>query len=142
MIQLSDNQQRLLEDCFGIIMDMHANTQYKKYQVSEAAILQAITNHIANGFIFLKDGCLLMGKVYTPWFGGERFASDTLLYTKKESRGNGLAKEAAKAFITWSESEGAVSISIGQSSGVNEKEFNALAEGLGMKRIGAVYNVQ
>lgn len=140
-VQLSTQQQQLLKDCFDIVMDMHTNTQYKNYPVNEADILQMIANHIVGGFVHLKDGCLLIGETYTPWFGGCKFASDTLLYTKKESRGNGLAKEAVKEFIKWGKSNGAVSITIGQSTGVNEKEFNGLAEGLGMKRIGAVYNV-
>jgi GNAT superfamily N-acetyltransferase len=140
-VQLTTQQQQLLKDCFDIVMDMHANTQYKNYPVNESDILQMIANHIIGGFVRLKDGCLFIGKTYTPWFGGCKFASDVLLYTKKESRGKGLAKEAVKEFIKWGKSNGAVSITIGQSTGVNEKEFNGLAEGLGMKRIGAVYNV-
>lgn len=140
-VQLSTQQQRLLKDCFDIVMEMHANTQYSKYAVDEKDILQMIANHIVNGFVYLNEGCLFIGKAYTPWFGGCNFASDVLLYTKKESRGKGLAKEAVQEFIKWGKSKGAVSITIGQSTGVNEKEFNNLAEGLGMKRIGAVYNV-
>ena len=131
----------LIQNIYDVIIEMHGNTKYSKFTTNENKIKEMIKASLKNGFIYYDGMCLLIGSVFTPWFCDDIFASDTLLYTRKEHRGKGLAKIAAKTFIQWAQENGATQISFGQSTGVNEKEFNKMADSLGLNKVGAVYYV-
>jgi GNAT superfamily N-acetyltransferase len=135
-----DNSE-LIQSIYNVIIEMHENTQYSKFTTNEDKIKDMIIARLDNGFIYYDGMCLLIGSVFTQWFCDDVFAADTLLYTKKEHRGKGLAKIAAKTFIQWAQENGATQISFGQSTGVNEKEFNRMADSLGLNKVGAVYYV-
>lgn len=137
----TDLKQDIVEDIFNIIMDMHGSTGYSRFSTNEAKIRDLIKDRISNGFVYFDGKCLLMGNAYRPWFSDDICVSDTLLYTLKEFRGKGLAKIAVKSFIDWAKEIGSVEISLGQTTGVSEKEFIKMADSLGLKKIGAVYNV-
>lgn len=122
-------------------MDMRETTMYSQFEPDEDKIKKLILFCSEKGFLYLKDGCLMLGRTYTPWFNNDLCASDVLLYTIKESRGKGLATEAIKSFIDWAKNKGAVSISISQSTGTNREEFDKMSENLGLQKIGAVYHV-
>jgi len=134
-------KQKLVQDIYVVIMDMHKTTGYSKFTTNESKIIEMIKDRLNTGFVYFDGECLLMGNVFTPWFSDDICASDTLLYTLKGSRGKGLAKIAVKSFIKWAKELGSVEISFGQTTGVNEKEFNKMAESLDLKKIGAVYYV-
>ena len=131
----------LVDEIYKTIIEMHENTGYSKHSINEYKIKSMIQDRISNGFVYFDGKCLMLGNAYTPWFSDEIFASDTILYTKKEHRGEYRAERAVKDFIEWAKEIGATNISISQSTGVNNKEFNSLAEKLGLIKIGAVYNV-
>lgn len=131
----------IVQDIYNVIMEMRDNTGYSKFTPNEGKIKSMIQSRLDNGFVYYDGMCLLIGNAFKPWFSDEICASDTLLYTRKDHRGKGLAKIAAKSFIDWAKENGATQISFGQSTGVNEKEFNKMADSLGLNKTGAVYYV-
>lgn len=120
--------------------EMHKNTDYKYLnydRVKTGEYFQKLID--LNQFIHLTDGCLMIGSLEKVFFGDSLIASDILIYVKKEHRGLGLSIAAVNEFIKWSENAGASRISIGRSSGVNEKEFKSLAVKCGFNKLGEVY---
>lgn len=133
--------KELINEIYVVIMEMRDNTGYSKFEPNENKIKSMIESRLKNGFVYYDGRCLLIGNAFTPWFSDDICASDTLLYTRKEHRGQGVAKIAAKSFIDWAKENGATQISFGQTTGVNEKEFNKMADSLGLTKTGAVYYV-
>lgn len=130
-----------IEEIFQFMLLMHEETKYSKFSVNKEKAKNQVAFCIDNGFCYFDKECLMLGKAFFPWLSDDLCAADVLLYTKAESRGKGLAKKAVKAYIEWAEKIGAIDIKIGQSTGTTEKEFNKLADSLGLKKIGALYNV-
>lgn len=130
-----------VEEIYQFMLLMHKETKYSKFKVNEEKAKKQVESCLQYGFCYFDGKCLMLGKVFRPWLSDDVCAADVLLYTKADSRGEGLAKHAVKEYIKWAEDLGAIDIKIGQSTGTTEKEFNKLAESLGLKKIGALYNV-
>lgn len=129
------------EEIFDMIMEMHKNTRFSAHSVIKEKIITFIEYHLREGFMFFDGECLMMGRLYAPWYNDEIHATDSLLFVKPKAQGKGLAKIAIKEFILWAKSKGATDITIAQSSGVNLNKFQYLAASLGLNKIGETYNV-
>lgn len=134
-------QQQLFHDIYDVIMEMREETAYAKFSPVPEKIMNTIIYCYEKGFLFFNGKCLMMGKAYQPWYNDDTHATDILLYTRKEYRGQGLAVEALEAFFQWATAIGANDVKISQSTGITGTEFNKLANKFNLKKIGYVYNV-
>lgn len=119
---------------------MHLETRYKDFdydRVKSAEFIQSLSDN--DQFIYLLDGCLMLGYISETFFGKSNVAGDLLLYVVKEERNKGKAKKAVKAFIDWAESKNCDNIVISQSSGINNKEFASMATANGFNKIGETF---
>lgn len=134
-------RDKIVDEIIVVLYKMHDETVYFTYSINEGKARDTVNYCLDSGFVYFDGKCVMLGHCVSPWFSDDTTASDILLYTLKEYRGNGLAKGAVRTFIDWAKKKGANNIKIGQSTGVNEKEFNKMADSLGLNKIGAVYNV-
>lgn len=130
-----------IEKVFDFMLLMHEETRFSKFKVNKEKAMNQVRECLSNGFCDFNGECLMLGKAFKPWLSDDLCTSDILLYTKKGSRGKGLAKQAVERYLDWGKKIGAVDISLSQSTGITEKEFENLADSFGLKRIGALYNV-
>ncbi len=128
-------------EIYEFLLDMHKESRFSKFEINKEKAISTIDSLIGNSFIYYDGECLFIGRKFQPWYSDEIHASDFIMYTKKSGRGKGLAKKAIIEFIEWAKNNGATSISIARSSGINEESFKNLSESLGLKRIGEIYNV-
>lgn len=120
---------------------MHDETRFSQCKPCDEKVFNTVNYYIDNGFTYYDGKCLFIGKIFSPWYTDETHASDFILYTRKEFRGEGIAKVAISKFIEWAKSKGATQITVSRSSGINEDSFKKMAEELKMKKIGEIYNV-
>tara|TARA_R100000951_G_scaffold25817_1_gene21919 strand:- start:3910 stop:4296 length:387 start_codon:yes stop_codon:yes gene_type:complete len=120
--------------------EMHKTTNYSLFNYNREKTASSFKSIIdRNQFIYITDGCLMIGTADETFFGNSVVANDCLIYVKKEHRGRGLSKLALNKFIEWAKEVGADSIMIGQSSGVNNEEFASAAISCGFKKLGEVF---
>jgi len=134
-------QQQLSLDILEVILEMHKETVFSRLNPDFDKMLRSIESIIENGFVYYDGKCLFMGKLFKPWYNDDIHATDFITYTRKDFRGEGLAKLAISQFIEWAKEKGATSIKISQSSGIKNKEYSAMAKSLNLKKVGEIYNV-
>jgi GNAT superfamily N-acetyltransferase len=119
---------------------MHSETIYSNLNFSGVACTDFLLIHAKHDqFIQVDERGIMLGEISVSFFGSDLSASDVLIYIRPEFRREGLAKDAIESFSLWAEDRGAKLITIGQSTGQNQNEFNALINKLDLQPLGAVY---
>ena len=130
----------MINEISSLIERMWLESGYKEIPFSLDKVKLSVKEMIdKNQFVYLENGCLMLGYISEPFFSNEKIACDMILYTAPESRGKGLAKDAIKEFIDWSKDNGARSVTVGQSSGVCFGQFNSIMKELNMSMSGNTY---
>jgi len=136
--QLTEDQ---IKEIISTAHSLFKEGVFSKSKVNLEKGIYYLLKTIREGFCYYDGECLFVGKLVNSWYTDDIHASDFLIYTKKESRGKGLAKKAAQEFIEWAKGKNAVSIKIARSSGINEESFNKMAKDLNLTKVGDIYHV-
>lgn len=85
-----------------------------------------------------KIVAVLLGTVQRMWFSSASVASDFMIYAEQPGAGFALINE----FLDWAWSRPSVrSVMIGQSSGIDMGDFDALLTKLNFQRVGGLYEI-
>jgi len=143
--QHTTQQLPYLDEIYQLILEMRKETAFIKMDIDETTeekIKATINWCYTNGFLYFCGECLMLGKIYTPWYNNQKHATDILLYTKKESRGKGLASKALSRFIEWAQDNEAHDITLSRSTAINKEEFKMLMTKHGLGKVGEIYSVR
>lgn len=130
----------MIEKIMGFLDEMSTSTGYSDFDYNREKAEKYVELLISkNQFVYVTNECLMLGTVGSMFFGNDIFASDELIYVKKEFRGLGHSKAALESFVEWAESKGAKRVIVGQTTGVIGGEFSRLASSCGFFKLGEVY---
>ncbi|MFL0806736.1 MAG: GNAT family N-acetyltransferase [Oceanobacter sp.] len=119
---------------------MHTETMFVRLKLNQEKLRVFLVQHIESGqFISISSNHLMLGRTDPAFYSDELAASDVLLYVKPSARGRGLAKASVQSFLRWASERGAKIITVGQSTGVQLRGFESVAESCGLARIGSVW---
>lgn len=83
---------------------------------------------------------IIVGVVLDYWFNDDTYATDLVLYVKKEYRTSNYGYRLIKSFINWAASKDVEEITTGISSGVDIDKAGRLFERMGFKNKGKMYS--
>ncbi|MBM96029.1 MAG: hypothetical protein CMI09_09320 [Oceanospirillaceae bacterium] len=121
---------------------MHNETMFGRLKLNQEKLRAFLVQHIESGqFISISSNHLMLGRADPAFYSNELAASDVLLYVKPSARGRGLGKASVESFLRWASERGAKIITVGQSTGVQLRDFESVAERSGLSRLGSVWGV-
>ena len=121
---------------------MHNETVFGKLEPNIEKTRAFLSRHIDDEqFISISGNHLMLGECYTSPFSDDLAATDVLLYVKPSARGRGLGQASVESFLRWAGERGAKIITVGQSTGVQLRDFESVAERSGLSRLGSVWGV-
>lgn len=107
-----------------------------------AIVFEKLIDMYGSIFVALDDEFevvgTLVGVMDVDWRSGQKVAYEQGLYVLPEYRRSGAASDLIKAFIIWSELQGADRISVGTITGIHADKTVKLYESLGFELTGYV----
>lgn len=132
----------MIDQAIDLLKKMHSETRYSQFDFCEDQTREYLNDVVnKNQFITVRDGGIMIGSLSEMFFSKSLCANDVLIYVDKDHRKSGLAKSMLLEFIEWAKSHGAAFISVGQTTGVEEKGYSQLMKSIGAVKCGVVYEV-
>lgn len=119
---------------------MHGETRYRNLEYSEKAVIAFALGILERDdyFVYVADEngrlCgMLVGYVVPTAFGRDKQACDLWFYVVPEKRGTMTAKKLVKKFYQWAREQGAHSVVMTVSSGINDERVGQFLERIGFR---------
>lgn len=135
-----------VEQIVQLGQQLQQNSAYKKgaFNTDKAkqAVSMMITSDTDQAFIAESDGKIIgffLGGVTYEWFSDDLIAFDYSVYVVPEKRNGRTAIKLFKAFEEWATEQGAKSVQVGITTGINIKGNSRLYRFLGFKDSGVLF---
>lgn len=124
------------------LRQMHKETVFARLSLDEGKLRRYLEWHLDAGqFISISPRHIMLGRMDPAFFSDDQTASDVLLYVRQDARGRGYGRSALESFLRWAKERDARLITVGQSTGVQQSDFESIAEASGLVRLGSVWGV-
>jgi len=126
--------------------ELHQNSLHSKleYSVEKVArlLFDALTNDDALLLVAEKNGEIIggfFGFVTEQWYSYDKVAGDYSLFIHPDHRGGMTAARLITKYKQWAHEKGAISASLGITTGIQVEQTSKLYEHLAFKKIGALF---
>lgn len=111
-----------LLDVFKLVVAMHMETEFRKFNFNPEKALRELHNWIQNHFfvVVVDDGRvvgMMAGSKRDQWYSDDVLAAEDLLYVAQENRGTRAAYLLMREFMRWADQIGAQHIRAGVATG-------------------------
>jgi GNAT superfamily N-acetyltransferase len=121
---------------------LFASLDYDPDKLTNLCETAVASNHsIMNVFIAVDDDVLvgmMGGTCFEHFFGNDKLAMEMFLYIHPDYRGGTASVRLIKKFEQWAESQGAVAVQVGVSTGLHPERTGRLYKALGFEEIGPI----
>lgn len=110
-----------------------AETTVRELLASEEGYVRVASDHDLD-----MPAAFMLGFVFPAWFGRGTMAGDLAIYVPPPLRKRGLAGALLQDFTRWAKARGAIHVSISNTAGADDGQFQALGASAGYARSGSV----
>ncbi len=136
-----------IHTCVKLGRFMHKESCYRDTEYSEVKCmrlgLEAISDDNVLWLVAEEHNIIGMlgAQVYQPDFSEDMIAMDKLVYVKPEHRGSTVFSRLIKEYLNWAIEKEAKLVFLATSTGVDSEKVERLYNRLGLKKMGALYQL-